>query len=161
MIGIKTGRNAMSKINDIYNFLPLSDALLTGGQPTEVQFSAVAAAGVRTVINLALETSDHALKDEQKVVRQLGMEYIHIPVAWENPTREDLEKFMDAMDGHKDQKVLVHCAANMRVSAFVALYRVGRLGWTAEEAFKDVYRIWDPSSEGVWQEFINKILDKK
>jgi uncharacterized protein (TIGR01244 family) len=150
----------MTTLTDIYNYLPLTGNLLTSGQPTREQFDTIAKAGVQTVINLALETSTNALQDEAGVVRDLGMEYVHIPVIWEQPTRDALIKFMDTMDGQGEKKVLVHCAANMRVSVFVALYRSLRLGWDREAAFKDVHQIWDPSEEKVWREFIEAALEK-
>lgn len=37
------------------------------------------------------------------------------------------------MNVHKDDKVHVHCRANYRVSAFIMLYRVLRLGWKKED----------------------------
>ncbi len=148
----------MTEIARIYHYLPLTDHLLTSGQPTRGQFEAVAKSGVETVINLALETSDNALPDEAEVVRNLGMEYVHIPVIWEKPLRADLERFMQVMDAQKGRKLLVHCAANMRVSAFVALYRVLRQGWTWDKAMEDVRRIWDPDENPVWKEFVRAAL---
>jgi len=150
----------MPELTDIYNFLPLTDTLLTSGQPTEEQFPAVAAAGVKTVINLALKTSTNALQDEAGLVKSLGMEYYHFPVIWDSPSRETLDQFMEVMDSHAGQKMLVHCAANMRVCTFVALYRILRLGWTKDKAFKDVYRIWDPYEDEGWRKFINAALTK-
>ena len=150
----------MTALTDIYHFLPLTDTLLTAGQPTEAQFQAVAEAGVSTVINLALTTNSSALPDEAGLVRRLGMNYIHIPVVWEAPTRKALDQFMDTLDGQAGQKVLVHCAANMRVSAFVALYRILRKGWKRESAFQDVIRIWDPDENDVWRKFIESVLKK-
>ena len=149
----------MSKITAIDAFLPLTDNLLTSGQPTREQFKLIAQLGVKTVINLALETSPNALPDEDQLVTDLGMEYLHIPVLWENPTREALEKLMDALDGQKEGKVLIHCAKNMRVSAFMALYRIQRLGWRKETAFQQVYKIWDPAGNKTWREFIDSILE--
>jgi protein tyrosine phosphatase (PTP) superfamily phosphohydrolase (DUF442 family) len=149
----------MDKLTDIYDFLPLTQTLLTSGQPTEGQFPAVASAGVQAVINLALSTSDNALPDEASVVESLGMQYFHIPVLWENPTRADLDRFFDTMDRHSEQKVFVHCAANMRVSAFVALYRILRLGWDREQALADTNRIWNPYENETWGKFINTVLD--
>jgi hypothetical protein len=46
----------------------------------------------------------------------------------------------------------------MRVSAFVALYRILELGWQKEKALKDTYLIWDPSSEPVWAKFFDSTL---
>ena len=60
------------------------------------------------------------------------------------------------METHREKRVYVHCAANMRVSTFVALYRILRLGWERETAFRDVYRIWTPDER--WQSSINEML---
>ncbi len=145
-------------LEQIHNFLACSDTLLTGGQPSEEQLRAAAAAGVQGIINLALPTSDNALPDESGLVRSLGMEYIHIPVVWENPRRADLEQFMDAMDARRERKLLVHCAANYRVSCFVALWRILRLGWKPEQAFEDMRRIWQIETYPVWQVFVRECL---
>jgi len=148
----------MPGIEAIYNFLPLSDTLLTSGQPSEGQYPAIASAGVKTVINLALATSDNALADEAGLARSLGLDYIHIPVSWDNPTEEDFNRFASLMDSLGNQKILLHCAANMRVSAFVALYRIRHLGWPRGRAFEDVYRLWNPFDNPVWGNFMTKIL---
>ena len=149
----------MTELGDIYQYLPLNGDLLTSGQPTEAQFRSVAAAGVKAVINLALPTSTNALPDEASLVRTLGMDYIHIPVIWEKPTRDNLEKFFSAMEAQSGKKLLVHCAANMRVSAFIAIYRILRLGWKREKAMQDTYRIWDPFTDPVWGKFMESALD--
>ena len=150
----------MPELPDIYNFLPLSDNLFTSGQPTRPQFPLLAAAGVQSVINLAVSTSSNALPDEEAVVRSLRLEYTHIPVVWENPTRADLERFFQAMEAAAGKKLLVHCAANMRVSAFIALYRILQLGWDRQKALQDTYRIWDPGEDPVWGKFFDQMAGK-
>jgi hypothetical protein len=77
---------------------------------------------------------------------------------WEQPTRQNLDDFMDAMDAHKEFTLLVHCQANYRVTGFMTLYRVLRLGWNADEAFKDLRRIWNPDEYPVWKKFIEENL---
>ena len=141
-------------LQDIYHFLQLSERLFTGGMPTAQQLADASKAGVQVVINLAMPDSERALRDEGSIVRSLGMQYIGIPVVWEGPTRRDLDEFMDAMDAHNSETLLVHCQANFRVSGFIALYRVLRLGWEPGEAFKQVHRIWNPADYPVWQKFI-------
>jgi uncharacterized protein (TIGR01244 family) len=147
-------------LTGIYNYLPLEVNILTSGQPSREQFEAVAAEGVQTVINLALPTSSNALPDEESIVKSLGMDYVHIPVIWERPTRANLDAFFSVLESQAGKKVLVHCAANMRVSAFVALYRIKQLGWEKEKALKDTHRIWDPYSEPVWGQFFEDALKK-
>ena len=122
------------------------------------ELQAVAKAGYAVVINLALHDADYSLVDEAGWVHQLGMQYIHIPVIWDAPQLSDLEQFFAAMEQCQNKKVFVHCAANMRVSAFMALYRIIEQGWSQDEAFRKVYEIWDPESEPVWYRFIQDAL---
>jgi hypothetical protein len=60
------------------------------------------------------------------------------------------------MDGRIAKGVLVHCALNYRASAFLALYRVRRLGWERGRALDDLASFWKP--EPAWQELIDRIL---
>jgi uncharacterized protein (TIGR01244 family) len=143
-------------LEDIYNYLRLTDLISTSGQPSEAQIAEIVQAGFLVVINLALSGTDYALEDEAATVQANGMDYIHIPVIWDHPTLADLEAFIQAMDAHQGDKIFVHCAANMRVSAFMALYRIKRLGWEPEKAFEEVKRIWTPNE--TWQAFIEQTL---
>jgi protein tyrosine phosphatase (PTP) superfamily phosphohydrolase (DUF442 family) len=145
-------------IEDLKNFLRLSDKLISSGMPSADQLKSVAESGVQVVINLAPSTANDALHGEEKIVTDLGMKYINIPVVWGEPTRENLEEFMTAMGSHTDSGILVHCQANYRATGFIALYRINRLGWAQENAFKDVQKIWDPAEYPIWQEFIEKSL---
>ncbi|NJL47647.1 MAG: phosphatase [Leptolyngbyaceae cyanobacterium SM2_5_2] len=146
----------MSDLSEIYNFLPLSDRVATAGQPTEAQFAEVARQGYEVVVNLALPTSDHALPDEKSIVEGLGMAYIAIPVLWENPTQEDLDQFFQVMEAHQGRKVLVHCAANMRVSAFMYLYQRLQAGMDEATAQRNLHKIWQPNE--LWQAFMARSL---
>lgn len=126
--------------------------------PTASELTEVADAGVQVVINLAMPTSERALPDEASLVESLGMKYVGIPVEWDVPTRLDLDRFMNAMDAHAGSKRLVHCQANYRASAFIALYRILRLGWRPPDAFNDLRRIWNPEEYPVWKKFIEDQL---
>lgn len=145
-------------LEEIYNFLPLSDSLLTSGMPTAEQLADASRSGVQVVINLAMPDSERALPDEASIVKALGMQYVGIPVEWEGPTRRNLDDFMDAMDAHKASRLLVHCQANYRATGFVTLYRIVRLGWDRTQAFKDLRRIWNPEDYPVWNSFIEENL---
>ncbi|HVN14508.1 MAG TPA: protein tyrosine phosphatase family protein [Anaerolineales bacterium] len=143
-------------LEELRNFLRLSDKLISSGMPTAEQMKDAAQAGVKVVINLALPTSENALPNEGVLAASLGMEYINIPVLWEAPTRENLNEFMEAMDAHREQSVFVHCQANYRATGFITLYRVNRLGWKKEDALKDLRKIWNPREYPVWEKFIEE-----
>lgn len=147
-------------LEEMINFAQLSEKILTSGQPDESDFREIAKSGVETVINLATSTSDFALEDEPGIVQGLGMEHLHFPVDWDNPTRANLEEFMDAMEARQGKKILVHCALNYRVSSFIALWKVLRLGENPEDAFQHLHDIWEPKEYPVWDDFICKILNE-
>jgi protein tyrosine phosphatase (PTP) superfamily phosphohydrolase (DUF442 family) len=138
----------MDDPTDIYNWRRLDERLTTSGQPTEAQLQAIAALGVGSVVNLGLLTHPKALPDERASVTALGMDYIHQPVDFQNPTPQDLAAFCDLMDQLGGRTIHVHCIANWRVSAFLYRYRIDRLGWDEAMARVDLDAIWTP--EGPW-----------
>jgi uncharacterized protein (TIGR01244 family) len=144
-------------LEEVYNYRAAGDRLATSGQPSEAQLAEIAAAGFETVVNLALHDDPrYSLADERASVESLGMAYVHIPVQFKAPADADLDAFCDAMDARADAHVWVHCAANMRVTAFVGLYRVLRQGWSEDEAFALMRDIWEPDE--VWAAFIARML---
>ncbi|MDF5716153.1 MAG: protein tyrosine phosphatase family protein [Rhizonema sp. NSF051] len=142
----------------IYKFLKLSDSIATSGQPTIEKFSAIKDSGYQIVINLALPTSSNAYNNEKQIVEAQDMQYIHIPVVWETPKIEDFTQFFSIMEANTDKKVFVHCAANMRVSAFMYLYRRLHDNMSESEAKKDLHQIWNPNEN--WQKFMQQVIDQ-
>jgi protein tyrosine phosphatase (PTP) superfamily phosphohydrolase (DUF442 family) len=136
-------------LTTIKNFIAIDDRVGTAGQPTEDQLRAVAAAGYTTVINLGLLDPKYCLPDEAGLVASLGLGYRHIPVVWTAPTVADFEAFTAAMDALATERVFVHCAANYRVSSFMALYGELRLGWTRARADAHARALWELND--VWQ----------
>ena len=140
-------------INDIYNFRQAAPELATSGQPNESQLADIAAAGYEVVINLALHDDPrYSLHNERASLYALGLDYVHIPVQFDKPTHQDLLAFFQAMERTEGRRVWVHCAANMRVTAFVSLFRVLRQGWTTDDAFGLMHGIWQPNE--IWSTFI-------
>jgi protein tyrosine phosphatase (PTP) superfamily phosphohydrolase (DUF442 family) len=141
---------------EIYNHRRVDERVDTGGHPTEQQLRDAAQEGIGAVINLA--PVDHrSVPDEDVLVRSLGMTYIHIPVDWQAPTAADFAEFERAMEQIGTGRVLIHCAANFRVTAFYSLYAQRHLGWSRAEAASFRASIWDGSDHPVWQELIRSI----
>lgn len=146
-------------LSEIHNCRELSPTLATSGQPKEEQLRAIAEAGYEVVINLALHDDPrYSLADEPGVVRASGMEYVHIPVQFARPLRADLESFFAAMDQHRGKRLWVHCAANIRVTAFLGLYWTIREGWDQARAFEPMNSLWQPNA--VWASFIAENLER-
>jgi ADP-ribose pyrophosphatase YjhB (NUDIX family) len=153
--GLNPEVRPLSPLQAIFGFLPMGEQFGTAGQPGAEQFALVAQEGYKCVINLALASSQGALPDEQALVEGLGMSYVHIPVEFGAPRPADLKRFFEVMERVPD-KVFIHCIANKRVSAFMFLYRVLKMGHPVAEAEMALHRIWTP--DPVWQDFIDRAL---
>ncbi len=144
-------------LESIARYVALSETLATAGQPSQAQLAAIAAAGFEVVINLALHDDPrYSLPDEAATVTSLGMAYVHIPVAFAAPKQSDLAAFFAAMQRAEGRKVFVHCAANKRVSVFVALYRIARQGWPQDDALAALREVWEP--DAIWLGFMAEAL---
>ena len=148
-------------VEEIFNFVRINEQIITGGQPTAEQFKAAGDDGIGTVINLApSDAANNALPEEPELLAGLGMDYIHIPIDWDAPKPEHFTAFCSAMEEVGNKKVLVHCAANYRVSAMVSCYGMSHLGWSEAEADALVSKIWSSvpeySMNDIWQTFIDE-----
>jgi uncharacterized protein (TIGR01244 family) len=143
-------------LEQIHGFIQISDKIATAGQPTADQFADIRAAGYEVVVNLAMPNSTNAIAHEQELVEAQGMEYVYLPVVWEEPTLSDIDRFFNTLETNADKPVFVHCALNMRVSAFMYLYQRTQNQVSHEVAVENMNKIWTPNE--TWQAFIDQVL---
>lgn len=108
-------------------FASVGSDLFIAGQPTEKALRDLKARGVTTVINLRMpEEMKQIGFDEAALVKELGMNYVHIPMrgSAENPYGpKQLDQFAAAM-ASADGKVLLHCTVAWRASHIWAAYLI-------------------------------------
>ncbi|MBV9842816.1 MAG: protein tyrosine phosphatase family protein [Sphingomonadaceae bacterium] len=144
-------------LSEIRNFIEIDGRTATGGQPSEAQLRDARAQGFEAILNLAPDGLETSLAEEANLVAALGMRYHHIPVMWSNPRPEDLDAFMRTMDALTGRRVLIHCQANFRVTAFYGIYAVRRLGWAEQQASDLIDSVWarQPGAmDETWRAFI-------
>ena len=140
---------------DVINYLEVSEHISTSGQPSAEDFATIAKIGYQTVINLALSSSDNAIVHEGDIVTRLGMTYLHIPVQFDRPQTAQFELFAHALQQQAEDRVWVHCALNMRVSAFMYLYNTLYRKLPEADAQQLLQQVWQPNP--VWAEFIGTV----
>lgn len=143
---------------DITNYREYSATLSSSGQPSADQLEMVRDAGFERVVFLALTDSHGSIANEDSLVENLGMEFIHVPVIWETPTLADFRAFAGAMQAVPEAKTLVHCQVNFRASTFSFLYRVLYENTPMGDAKEDLNLVWIPN--GTWQQFIFSVLEE-
>jgi protein tyrosine phosphatase (PTP) superfamily phosphohydrolase (DUF442 family) len=145
-------------LTDIVNFRQYSPVFASSGQPTEDQLELLRADGYTRVIYIAFSSGGKAIANEDGLVKELGMEYIHIPVIWDKPATSDFYAFADVMRRYPDKKTLLHCQVNYRASAFSFLYRVLYQDVPVEQAKADMNTVWQPDE--TWRDLIFSILEE-
>lgn len=148
----------MIKVEDILNYREYSPLFASAGQPTPVQLEALRDKGFERVIYIAFSNNPNALANEDQLVKALGMDYLHIPVDWNNPTARDFYTFADAMQRDTQMKTLLHCQINARATAFSFLYRVIYEGVSVAEAKEDMNTVWKPNE--TWRDLIFAVLEE-
>lgn len=134
------------------NVVPITPRLVTSGQPTAESLATLGQLGFEAVIYLAPLTVPDAVPTEPQLLARQHIDFLNIPIAFDNPGSADVQAVADALDRWRDKKVLVHCQVNMRASSMVFLYRVLRLKEPPELAFEAVEKVWSP--RGAWQRLI-------
>ena len=143
---------------EITNFRQYSASFASSGQPSREQFQSLADQGFERVVYIAFTNNDNALSDADRLVKSLGMEYMHVPVDFNNPLADDFYAFADSMRRNPDKKTLLHCQVNARATAFSFLYRVIYNDVPIAEAKADMNSVWQPNA--VWRDFIFAVLEE-
>ncbi len=117
------------------------DQLFIAGQPSEAGLAQMAEAGVVTVVNLRThrEMDDRNVVpfDEAASVRELGLEYVHIPSGGpDTPYDADMvSRFAQALET-AEGKVLLHCTVAWRASHLYVAYLHRYRGLPLDEAIE-------------------------
>lgn len=147
-----------AELTDIRNYIEYSPTLSSAGQPSKEQLALLPEAGFEQVVYIAFSNSGDAIADEDAIVKELGMDYVQIPVIWDAPTASDFYTFAGVMQRETERKTFLHCQANYRASAFSLLYRVLYEEVPLATAKADMNKIWMPNEN--WTDFILTVLEE-
>lgn len=107
-----------------------------GGQPTAEALAAAPQRGIKVVVNMRSAQEVRALDfDEAALVRELGMEYVALPVTPATFGPDDADRLSEVL-GKTSGPVLLHCGSSNRVGAVWALYLHRHRGLAVEEAIE-------------------------
>ncbi len=143
-------------MESINNYIKINENIATSGQPTQVEFEKIANAGYEYVINLAVCHSEGRLDNEDKIVTDLGMNYLHIPVEFTEPTQENLLDFVELLEALSHRKVWVHCIMNYRVTAFMYVFHKYILQTPFDDIDLSLLEEWCPDAS--WQSIMKTKL---
>jgi protein tyrosine/serine phosphatase len=120
----------------IDNFGRVNATYFRGAQPQGGDYAALAALGVRTVIDLTKDGD----RSEPSLVQRAGMKFFRIPMTThETPSPDKVGQFLKLVHDPANQPVYVHCQGGRhRTGVMTAIYRMTSEGWTADRAFAEM-----------------------
>jgi tyrosine-protein phosphatase SIW14 len=139
-IAAPTTANSMGPLElsgiELDNFGVVDGRIYRGEQPKKDEYSALAALGVRTVIDLR----EDAKSTSRASAEAAGLRYINIPIDGHGtPTDEQARIFVEAATNAENGSVYVHCAGGRhRTGSMIAVYRMAINGWTIEKAYDEM-----------------------
>jgi len=136
--------NSFSGIR-IKNFGQIDERFYRGAQPKEEDYAALAALGVRTVVDLR----DDPKAYEKPAAEAAGMRYVNIPMDDKSyPKDEQIKAFLKLVDDPSTGKFFVHCAGGRhRTGVMGAVYRFTHDHWDFDRVYAemkqyDFYTSW-------------------
>ena len=120
----------------IKNFGQMDDRFFRGARPDKDDYQALAALGVKTIIDL----TDNSREYEQPAVEAAGLRYVNIPMEDKSyPSMTQINEFLKVVDDPTTGKFFVHCAGGRHRTGVVgAVYRFTHDKWSLEQALAEM-----------------------
>ena len=138
--------SAFQAISGVANACQILPHVLTGGQPTADQLKALKAAGGDIVLDLR-DPMEPRPVDEPALVRELGMDYVNIPVRAGSLDDTTLEHILAVLRGAGDRTVFFHCGSGSRVGGALIPYFILDHGLEEQDAVDQAMRVGLRSAE--------------
>ena len=120
----------------IDNFGAVNANYYRGAQPAGGDYQALAAAGIKTDIDLTKDGDP----TEEAMARRAGLKFFRIPMTTHAiPTPDQVATFLRIVNDPASQPVYVHCQGGRhRTGVMTAIYRITSEHWTADRAFAEM-----------------------
>lgn len=120
----------------ISNFGQMDENFFRGARPKPQDFQALAALGIKTVIDL----TDNSLAREKPAVEAAGLRYVNIPIEDKtNPSEAQISQFLRITNDPATGKFYVHCAGGRhRTGVMGAVYRFNHDNWNYDQVYAEM-----------------------
>ncbi|MBS1999273.1 MAG: dual specificity protein phosphatase family protein [Cyanobacteria bacterium SZAS LIN-2] len=123
--------------SDIGNFQVVSSGLWRGAMPSHKAIEKLAKSGVKTIVDLRYQGA--SCEKEAEVARQLGVNYVNIPLGFEHPSLGNVAKFLAIVSKPANQPVFVHCRQGAdRTGTLIGVFRIMHDHWSFTEAYNEM-----------------------
>ena len=120
----------------IKNFGQMDERFYRGARPKAEDYKALAAIGIKTVIDLTDNSSEY----EKPAVEAAGLRYVNIPMVDKSyPSMEQVNEFLKVVDDPSTGKFFLHCAGGRhRTGVMGAVYRFNHDQWNLNQTLAEM-----------------------
>lgn len=120
----------------IKNFGQMDEHFYRGAQPEPNDYTAMAALGIKTVIDLRDDPTSY----EKSSSESAGLRYVNIPMSdKKKPPNDKIEAFLAIANDESSLPVYVHCVGGRHRTGLIgAIYRFNRYGWDFEQVYREM-----------------------
>lgn len=111
-------------------FKSVTESLAVGNVISAEELKKIADEGYQTIIDLCLPSEGNPMNME--LVKELGFQYINIPVDRQNLSSEVLKSFIEAVNS-APKPIYTRCASGLRAGVMTLLTLANQEGWTEQE----------------------------
>ena len=146
---------ASSQNENLPNFQKVDDHVFRGAQPTDSGFKDLAQLGIKTIIDLR-DVGEHSQANEEKVVTDLGMRYVSIPMqGMSTPKISQVAAVLALLNDTASGPVFVHCKRGAdRTGTVIAVYRIAHYSWDNKKALSEAKSYGMSMFERAMQHFV-------
>lgn len=131
----QTSPSEFPNIN-IKNFGQMDENYYRGAQPLPDDYAALAAMGIKTIVDLRNDPTDY----EKSAAEAVGIKYINVSMSgWKRPKDEDVARVISILNDPAFGKIFVHCKAGIhRTGITGAVYRMEKYGWDYDKSYAEM-----------------------
>jgi protein tyrosine phosphatase (PTP) superfamily phosphohydrolase (DUF442 family) len=137
---------AFQAVSGVANACQILPNVITGGQPTAQQLRALKDAGGGIVLDIR-DPMESRPVEEAALVRQLGMEYVNIPVRSGSLDDATLGRILAVLRDAGERTIFFHCGSGNRVGGALIPYFILDQGMEEQDAIDQAMRVGLRSAE--------------
>lgn len=114
----------------------VSDGLYRGPYINQKRLQELKKLGIKTIVNVRLNPH----KDSQKIAREMGIKWVHIPSGvFIAPREKEWDQFLSVVEDPANQPIYLTCTLGAdRTGFYIGLYRLAVQHWKPEQAIKEM-----------------------
>jgi uncharacterized protein (TIGR01244 family) len=159
----KRSLHSSEEIN-VKDQIKINDRLTSGKQPSEEMLRKLQQQGYKTVINLRTsgeEDMPMSPVEEGRIVHDLDMEYVHIPISSEEgPKAEQVDRFREEVE-QRQAPIFTHCHRGKRSGALSLIHVALQENMTGEQAYDRAEELGYECDVPKLKEFFINYIDKR